>query len=527
MNKRDFWIVFLLGAFSFFFVAFTINQPGITWDEANFIPSSLSYLDWFRQLKSPDAFSLETITKYWWATREHPPLAKLLSALGILLFHKSAGLIAAARLPVAFSFSLLIILVYSLTRQFRGWRTALFASLSLLLMPRFFGHAHLASLDVPMSLMTVLVVYSFVRGVKSWKWSLALGLGFGLALATKVNALFLPFPLLIWAHLYHRKQYANNLMAMLFISPLIFFAIWPWLWVDTSQRLVEYLALKVQRSTIPVYYLGKTYGEVSPPWHYPFLLTAVTIPSGLLITSLAGFVRVIKTSFKARGTDSSLPNCPAGDEHKTGMLIIFTALFPILLISLPGVPKYDGARLVLTALPFFAILSGIGLEWLVDKGTRLIRQKFSLRTVHLSLILGLLFLGINVWPLVSIHPYYLSYYNGLVGGVRGAKKLGLETTYWGDSLTRPVLDYLNNLPQGTKINFFPAGINIVPILKLSGQLRADIEVTSREEADLLVLNCRQGFFDEKLWKIYKNKKPIKEAGTFYQGVPLTAVYHLE
>ncbi len=527
MDRRDFWIPFLLSIFAFFVIALTINRPGLTWDEANFIPSSLSYLDWFHQMKSPEAFTPGIITKYWAATREHPPLAKLSSALSILLFHKIAGLIASARLSTAVSFSFLLVLVYILVRRFWSWKAGLFSGLSLLIMPRLFGHAHLASLDIPMSLMSVLVVFSFIRGINSWKWSVAFGLFFGLALATKLNALFLPFPLLIWASLYRRGQYGHNLMAMLVISPLIFLAIWPWLWVDTPQRLLEYLALKIQRSAIPVYYLGKTYADVPPPWHYPLVLTAVTIPSGLLLTSLAGFIRAIRPSSQVSGVKTSTPYSSAGDRHKIGLLIIFNALFPILLMSLPGIPKYDGVRLFLPAFPFLAILSGLGLEWLTEKANTLIRGKFLFRAFNLPLILGLLFLGMNAWPLVTISPYYLSYYNGLAGGVKGARKLGLETTYWGDTLTQPVLDYLNGQPPGTRVNFFPVGSNVVPLLKFTGRLRADMEVTSREKADFLVLNCRQGFFDEKLWRIYKEGKPLKEAGTFYRGVPLTAVYRQE
>ena len=519
MDRRDFWTAFLLGIFGFFLIAFTLNQPGLTWDEANFIPSGLSYIDWFRQLDSPDAFTPGVITKYWSATRGHPPLAKLLSALTILVFHKITGLIASARLSTAFSFSFLLMLIYSLVRRFWSWKAGIFSSLSLLIMPRFFGHAHLAALDVLMSTMSVLVVFSFIRGIDNWRWSLSLGVFFGLALATKLNALYLPFPLIIWAHLYHRKDYANNLIAMLFISPFVFLAIWPWLWVDTSQHLLGYLASKIQRSVIPVYYLGKTYGESPPPWHYPFLMTAITIPSGLVLTGLAGIAGVIK---------SSLPHRSTGDRHKIGMLIIFSALFPLILMSLPGIPKYDGVRLFLPAFPFLAILSGIGLEQLGEKTDGFIRRKLNLRTIiHLPLIIGLLFLGISARPLVAISPYYLSYYNILAGGVKGAKKLGMETTYWGDSMTQTVLDYLNGQPPGTRVNFFPVGSNIVPLLEFSGELRSDIEVTSREKADFLVLNCRQGFFDDKLWKIYKEEKPIKEAGTFYKGVPLTAVYRLK
>ena len=516
MQTRDFWIAFLLGVLGFLSVAFTVNGPGLTWDEANFIPSSLSYLDWFREIGRGEALSSEAITRHWMATREHPPFAKLLSGLTIVIFHRIAGLIASARLSVAFSFSLLLIMVYVLTRGICSWKSALLSALSLMVMPRLFGHAHLASLDIPMSLMSVLVVFSFIRGLNSWRWSLLTGLFFGLALSTKLNALFLPLPLFIWAHLYCRRQYANNLMAMVFISPLIFLAIWPWLWVDTPYRILEYLALKVERSAIPVYYLGNVYGKTPPPWHYPFLMMAVTIPPVILLSSLAGLVKTII------------------DKNKIGMLLVFNALFPLFIMALPNTPKYDGVRLFLPAFPFLAILSGIGLEWLTESmGSLLLREFHKRRSLplrkftSLPLILALLIITVSALPLIAIHPHQLSYYNCLVGGLKGARRLGFETTYWGDTCTQDVLNYLNE--KGGKVSFFPVGSNVVPLLRLSGLLTPNVEVVPIEsgDADYLVLNCRQGFFDEKIWELYRNKEPIVEGSTFYNGVPLTAIYQLK
>ena len=41
-----------------------------------------------------------------------------------------------------------------------------------------------------------------------------------------------------------------------------------------------------------------------------------------------------------------------------------------------------------------------------------------------------------------MHPFGLSYYNALVGGLPGAERLGLELTYWGDAVDRVLLDRL-------------------------------------------------------------------------------------
>ena len=41
-----------------------------------------------------------------------------------------------------------------------------------------------------------------------------------------------------------------------------------------------------------------------------------------------------------------------------------------------------------------------------------------------------------------MHPFGLSYYNMLVGGLPGARALGLELTYWSDAIDNVLLDRL-------------------------------------------------------------------------------------
>ena len=43
---------------------------------------------------------------------------------------------------------------------------------------------------------------------------------------------------------------------------------------------------------------------------------------------------------------------------------------------------------------------------------------------------------------MALHPFGLSYYNLLIGGLPGAERLGLELTYWSDAVDRVLLDRL-------------------------------------------------------------------------------------
>lgn len=510
--SKEFLIPLVIVALSFVLVVSTLGSPGLTWDEANFIVSIEWHLKWFRLLaenikegKLSPALSGSAITYHWRSTSEHPPLAKLLSGISISLFRGLFDLVFAARVSTAIIFPLLILLVYKFTFEAYGQHAACFSALSLLIMPRILGHAHLASLDTCMAFTWLLTVFSFVKGIHDRRWSIITGISYGFALATKLNSLFLPIPLLLWGHLYHRKKYYHNLIAMLSISPAIFFLIWPWLWPEPIARTINYLRIHRQRILIPVYYLGTAYKDINAPWHYPIVLTAITLPPAVLVLAISELVVIVRKRLR----------------DPIGALILLNIIVCIGIMTLPQVNKYDGVRLFLPAFPFIACLSGIGLSRALKK-IRLFNKK------HLMLGSGILLLALSALPLVRIRPYYLSYYNIFVGGVKGAKQCGFETTYWGDTCTQSILEYLNkNARENAVVVFYPAGSNVVPLYKFTGRLRKDINQGKLEEwetLDYLVLNCREGFFDEKLWQIHSEEK--WEHATTFQDVLLTAVYKI-
>ena len=61
-----------------------------------------------------------------------------------------------------------------------------------------------------------------------------------------------------------------------------------------------------------------------------------------------------------------------------------------------------------------------------------------------------------------IHPCELSYYNALVGGLWGADKLGMETTYWHDVVNRDLFRWLNRrCPARATVAFYPVGETVI------------------------------------------------------------------
>ena len=114
------------------------------------------------------------------------------------------------------------------------------------------------------------------------------------------------------------------------------------------------------------------------------------------------------------------------------MLLAGSIVFFLILFS-TRVPVYDGERLFLHVFPAWAMLIGLGFGWLWDRRAASRRRG--------RIVIGALLVGQGI-GVVATHPFGLSYYNLLVGGLPGAERLGLEVTYWSDAIDNVLLDRL-------------------------------------------------------------------------------------
>jgi 4-amino-4-deoxy-L-arabinose transferase-like glycosyltransferase len=453
----------------------------------------------------------DALDSYWKEPQGHPSIPRFLAAAGWVLGGLGNKEISERRLVcmrwiTSFCYGFTLVMLYVLLRYTHGRVTAWFTVISYFFMPHVFGHAHFAVTETPMVLLTVLVVYAFLRGLRSGWWAVATGILFGFALATKVNALLLPVILLPWAFLFQRNRSVNNFYSMFLLGPLVMVLVWPWLWDKPIEHFLSYLQWNFGHQTMRTLYFNVLYD--SAPWHYPVVLTALTLPPVALFLIIVGSAR----SFRA----------PRG--MFMGLLYLWAAAVPILaMMTSPA--KYDGVRLFLPAFPLLAALAGIGASVLVriaaffDRPTqRLPRGQAMLYVILVAVIIN------GFWALLSVKPYYLCYYNSFIGGTKGAYARGMEMTYWCEALNKDALDQVNSfVPNGSTLMPLAFNDEILLLYHRWGLLKKGIQVvTDRGPADFHLLQYRRGIFARPEWTLFEDYRPLIVFGP--SGVPLIGLY---
>ncbi len=494
----------LLFLVAFEIVSVTARGPGMTYDEGFYVASAAVYAEWFRHL-GHDATDRTFLETTWAVNHEHPPLGKLVFVVGHALWGRARGPLVSMRMGQGLVFGLLVALVHLLVARWQGDRAGIYAALSLMLMPRVLGEAHLASLDLPTAAawFGTTMAYASAASRGGWRTPLA-GVVLGLALLTRLSALAIPAVLVPWGLIWHGRKALLPSLALALALP-VFFAGWPWMWIDTLAHLREWIGFLHSHGSIFVHYLGRFYGgETAAPWHYPLVLTIATLPAVTVLAVIGGgwwTARRIRTD-------------------ALGALILAQGLFVLVLASKPGLPKFDGVRLFVPAFPFLACLAGVGLDrahaWLAGRlrAERLAALPFAAHFAWLT--------AVCAW----IHPFYLEYYGGLVGGLAGAHRLGLETTYWGDAVDLALLRFVNDqAPEGAHVSLRAYGGLARGYLQMIGAMRPDLQLVDPYDPawDVVVLNCRQGFFKPEDWDLYARQDQAVFANR-RQGVPLALVF---
>lgn len=433
-------------------LSFTGNGPGMTVDEPFNVAQGVFLVRAIQAyglgIISPD--SLQEIFEHPNYLPDHPPLGRFLIGVFHELIAWATGnadsrpfVVTYGRYASAFCFACLVFLVGWFSYLQYGHKSGLIAAASLIVMPRLFGHAHLAALETVTALFYVLSVLSVVyfwntEQPPGGKRSCVTGLLLGLALLTKIQAVLIPIPVMIWALWKWRQKAIIPLLWWGGVGVFVFFVGWPWLWFDPLDRLSEYLGRTTDRAALYVDYFGIKYADRDLPWHYPWVIFLTTVPLGLVICAFLGSWKTWST-FRSRQQHR-----PDGE-----ILLVFSLLWPLILFSLPGVTVYDGARLFIMVFPLMAIFIGQGAATAIDWLYRQLSPKLATTALVLMLLT-------QSYATILYAPCWLSYYNLLTGGLKGANAFGMEVTYWGDSITAEMLQQVvNDVPENSVIQLAP------------------------------------------------------------------------
>jgi hypothetical protein len=132
-----------------------------------------------------------------------------------------------------------------------------------------------------------------------------------------------------------------------------------------------------------------------------------------------------------------------------------------------------------------------------------------------------------------MHPFGLSYYNLLAGGLPGAERLGLELTYWGDAVDRVLLDELaRRADDGSVAALAPTLYPGQGILTTTAALaRRDVilqDESSVPRAEWIVVHRRRAYWSPELSRLLDDatEGDLWAARRSRQGVWLAALLHV-
>ena len=337
----------------------------------------------------------------------------------------------AAKVPMAVLNAACVAGIYSLSRRFLDTRTAILAALLVALDPFHLALSRVLHIDAAVANLMTLSVLGLLIYLRhhSRRWLLLSGALAGAALLTKSYSLFLPpftgFLLAVacLARRKHLRETARPFILWCVGAAGVFFALWPAMWVEPISTVQSVFGTAfgyaATLSETSEFFLGRV-GDNPGSLFYPVAISFRTTP----VICLALLAVVIRGLGNLRDPQSR--TLSSLGQSATMILLVYAGLFTVLM-SLAA-KKFD--RYMLPAIVTFDILAAASLTRMVDG---LARRKLGALIPAALIIQGAFVL--------SYHPYYLTYYNPLVGGTRVASKT--LPVGWGEGMNLAA-DYLNH-----------------------------------------------------------------------------------
>ena len=564
------------------------GRQGFGRDEGQYFRAGERYWGWFEELGSNVAdgefkrsFTAPVIDRYWTDNApDHPVIMKTLYGMSWRAFHRchctgaTRGLhpipvkgrhitlplfareSTAFRFPAILFAALLVAMVYRFARGWLSRPPAAAAAVLTLAQPHYFFHAPISCFDAPITTMAFAVGFAYWKSLRSPRWGIAAGVLFGVALGVKHNAWLMPF-FLVAHYLWMRRgdlrarrlpRVPLAFAAMVVLGPLIFLAHWPWLWSDPVGRTRAYVNRHLQHEHYNFEYLGVNWNR--PPTTFgrkllratmPFVETGLTVPVTTLALAAFGAALLIRrrrgepvsTAGESEVAAASPPSPswlrPGADvDRAPGAFLLAQTLGPLTVLAVPSTPIFGGIKHFMTAMPYLAVLAGLGITALGPALVALLpAARLRLRAAAPAALAGLFCLPALVETRRS-HPDGLSHYNLLAGGFAGGATLGMNRQFWGYSVL-PMLDLINEDPLNRGMYWHDVISDAVSMYRRDGRLSMQVGNTGfgeegirRSQIGILFYEKHWAIYESWFWEIYGTTRPtfVRER----EGVPLVTFY---
>lgn len=489
--KNKYYLLTLVFIISFTVHLIGINKMGRTWDESFKVDAGKTALN---SITSGD-FSVDS----WQIVPEHPMVGKYAYGLfmgpGMIRIDDGKGYLVTSLSPTdmmalttgnyiktqlnnrlymisydytmprvlsAFFNSMAVTLTVLLALFILSEFWALMAGIFMLLVPRFVAMGQLVtfeSISVFLFVATLLVFYKLLNKPKDLKLYVLIGILCGLLFWTRYNNYFIFIFLGLWMGLdYYFRNKKEIFNPRLFIIPVIAFIlgilIWPYVWNDFPKYLLESFFFHKNRIIPSLYYLNRI---------------IFTTPIPILIGLVLGIFFALR------------------EKKYWNYFFVFYFLFGLFYHMIIGVPG-GGTRFVFIIYPSIGVLCALGYSKILKKNW-----------IYL-LVPIIAYMIINMF---SYYPYYLDYYNSLIGGVQGARAHGYEFSWWGEG-QKGVGDFINkNAPSGASVGYFVVPRYVAPATRLDLKNQGFIDDTGASPDFVMVSSMRIKEFEDKYKGMYE------------------------
>jgi 4-amino-4-deoxy-L-arabinose transferase-like glycosyltransferase len=376
-------------------------------------------------------------------------------------------LLVAGRAFTALGVILALLLAFPLMVRLAGWGPAFLASFLIALDPYFIALSRLLHLDglvTALMLLSLLAFLCYLDKGRRKRDLLLSGVAAGLSWLTKSPAFFLiPFFGLLmlielfktWkgigiAELRQHTAWLRNIWAVsrpwlvwLAIGVIVFVLLWPAMWVDPLGTIRNVFGgatdYALEGSDKATFFAGQVIDAGQSVWYfYPVsLLWRITLP--VLIGVLIGVTACIFP--KKFGL--------SGDHRRMAWVM---GLFALLFIVFITLSKKVADRYQIPVQPALCILAALGWYVLMERLVAWLGRRFPGAPASLFMpFLGGVIVFVQLLGVLQTAPYYMNYYNPLLGGDRAAP--GVMMIGRGEGLDLAAR-YLNSLPDARRLHVY-------------------------------------------------------------------------
>jgi len=493
MNKKKQQILLF---FLFSFSVYCALIIGKSWDEAHPALQGKSTLDYL--------FSLGKVDKYFWGREYYSgfywSLQYLLAKVFPLKYHIEVNHI------INLIFSLTTIVgIGQVGKELFNKKVGKIIFLTLFFYPIFFGHMAINYKDTILAFSHVWITLLILKYLRKQHCkdkdsinNYFITIGTLAALSSGIQLFFLgsliPIFLFVLFEIFLFKKIINKnfdkkkFLYDLIKSIIVFYFLLILFWIDVHPNILV-LPFKIFMAVLsdtlfmtgwPTNLVnGNYYLSNEVPKLYFLINIIYKSPEYFLMTYLFFFILILKSNlfFKKKFIYFN---------YKL-YFIIFMLIFPNLVVFLIPFPLYDGARLFLWSLPYFSIIPGLMIYYLIENFNYM---KSKLTLLFLSAVI--IYFLFNFF---MITPYQYTYLNILNSEAKNRYQK-FENDYWGTSI-KELIKYAN-FENSKDLKIATCGINPNIARKYLEKKGLFIhKFVAPEESDYLIMTNRVTFGNEK------------------------------